>query len=201
MIDSMDRKLFIFDVGGVVILHPSVIDEFSRCFNLDINKLKEDWNSYSKPFMDGFCTPEIMYRMFEHKYGLDLSGDDIMMTHYHPVANQPMIDLINALRRSGHRVVSGSNTYAGHWEYCKAMPGHPLDCFDKLYASHEIHFSKPDAEFFQFILNSEGFSPEQAVFTDDFAVNIDSARKLGMTTFLYTRDNKALEDFFRPYIS
>ena len=77
----------------------------------------------------------------------------------------------------------------------------PLDCFDKLYASHEIHFSKPDAEFYQFILKSEGFTPEQAVFTDDFAVNIDSARKLGMTTFLYTRDNKALEDFFRPYIS
>ena len=201
MIVSMERKLFVFDIGGVVVFHPSVMDEFSAHYKLDKSEVRSDWAAYSKPIMDGFCGPEIMYRMFEHKYNLDLSNDDLMLTYYHPTVNQPMIEIIKALRRSGHRVVSGSNTYAGHWEYCKAMPERPLDCFDKLYASHEIHFSKPDAEFYQFILNSEGFAPEQAVFTDDFAVNIDSAEKLGMTTFLYTQDNKALEDFFRPYIS
>jgi len=31
-------------------------------------------------------------------------------------------------------------------------------------------------------------------------VNLKSAGKVGMTTFQYTGDNRALEDFFRPYI-
>ena len=201
MIVPMERRLFVFDVGGVVVFHPSVMDEFSAHYGLDREEVRSDWAAYNKPIMDGFCGPEIMYRMFEHKYGIDLSHDDVMMTYYHPVANRPMIDLINRLRRSGHRVVSGSNTFAGHWEYCKAMPDRPLDCFDKLYASHEIHYSKPDQAFYRYILDTEGFAPEQAVFTDDFPVNLKSARKVGMTTFLYTGDNKALEDFFRQYIS
>ena len=200
MIVPMERRLFVFDVGGVVVFHPSVMDEFSAHYGLDREEVRSDWAAYNKPIMDGFCGPEIMYRMFEHKYGIDLSHDDVMMTYYHPVANRPMIDLINRLRRSGHRVVSGSNTFAGHWEYCKAMPDRPLDCFDKLYASHEIHYSKPDQAFYRYILDTEGFAPEQAVFTDDFPVNIESARKVGMTTFQYTGDNRALEDFFRPYI-
>ena len=196
----MERKLFIFDVGGVVVFHPSFLEGFARRYGLDIRKVHADWVAYNKPIMDGFNGPEIMYAMFARKYNLDLTGDDVMMTYYHPTANKPMIDLINALRARGHRVVSGSNTYAGHWEFCKAMPDKPLACFDKLYASHEIHYSKPDEEFYTYILRTEGYSPEQAVFTDDSEENIRTARKLGLTTFRYTQDNRALEDFFRPYI-
>ncbi len=197
----MDRKLFIFDVGGVVVFHPSFLEGFARRYGLDIGKLHADWEAYGKPIMDGFNGPEIMYAMFAHKYNLDLTGDDVMMTYYHPTVNKPMIDLINALRANGHRVVSGSNTYAGHWEFCKAMPEKPLACFDKLYASHEIHYTKPDEEFYTYILRTEGYEPEQAVFTDDYEENIRTAQKLGLTTFRYTRDNRALEDFFRPYFS
>lgn len=196
----MDKKLFIFDVGGVVVFHPSFLEGFARRYNLDIRKVYADWVAYNKPIMDGFNGPEIMYAMFAHKYNLDLTGDDVMMTYYHPVPNPPMIRVIEQLRRSGHRVVAGSNTYAGHWEFCKAMPDKPLSCFDKLYASHEIHLSKPDEEFFTHIMKSEGYTPEQTVFTDDSMENIRAAQELGITTFNYTQDNKALEDFFRPYM-
>ena len=196
----MDKKLFIFDVGGVVVFHPSFLEGFARRYNLDIRKVYADWVAYNKPIMDGFNGPEIMYAMFAHKYNLDLTGDDLMMTYYHPVPNPPLIRVIEQLRRSGRRVVAGSNTYAGHWEFCKAMPDKPLSCFDKLYASHEIHLSKPDEEFFTHIMKSEGYTPEQTVFTDDSMENIRAAQELGITTFNYTQDNKALEEFFRPYM-
>ena len=197
----MDRKLFVFDIGGVVILHPSVMEGFCKRYNLDIAKVSRDWMMYSKPMMDGFCGPEIMYRMFEHKYNLDLSGDDVMMTYYYPEANAPMIEIINELRAHGHRVVSGSNTYGGHWEYCKAMESKPLACFDKLYASHEIHYTKPDEEFYRYILKEEGFRPEDSFFTDDFQVNLESPAKIGMHTFLYKRNNEEFRAFLAPYLS
>ena len=198
---NMDRKLFVFDVGGVVIFHPSVLEGFCKRYNLDIAKVGRDWMMYSKPFMDGFCGPEIMYRMFEHKYNIDLSNDDMMMTYYFPVANQPMIDIINDLRAAGHRVVSGSNTYFGHWEYCKAMEGHPFDCFDKLYASHEIHYTKPDEEFYLHIMKEEGFEPKDSFFTDDYTVNLETASRLGMNTFHYTRNDDEFRAFLAPYLS
>lgn len=197
----MDRKLFVFDIGGVVVFHPSVMDGFCKRYNLDIDKVSRDWMMYSKPMMDGFCGPEIMYRMFEHKYNLDLSGDDVMMTYYYPEANLPMIEIINELRAHGHRVVAGSNTYAGHWEFCKAMESKPLACFDKLYASHEIHYTKPDEEFYRYILNEEGFRPEDSFFTDDFPVNLESPARIGMHTFLYKRNNEEFRAFIAPYLS
>lgn len=197
----MDRKLFVFDIGGVVVFHPSVMEGFCKRYNLDIAKVSRDWMMYSKPLMDGFCGPEIMYRMFEHKYNIDLSGDDVMMTYYYPEANAPMIEIINELRAAGHRVVSGSNTYAGHWEYCKAMESRPLACFDKLYASHEIHYTKPDEEFYRYILKEEGFRPEDSFFTDDYKVNIETAAGIGMNTFQYSRNDEEFRAFLKPYLS
>ncbi|MBR6085054.1 MAG: HAD-IA family hydrolase [Spirochaetales bacterium] len=197
----MDRKLFVFDIGGVVVFHPSVMEGFCKRYNLDIAKVSRDWMMYSKPMMDGFCGPEIMYRMFEHKYNIDLTGDDVMMTYYYPKANGPMIEIINELRANGHRVVSGSNTYAGHWEYCKAMESRPLACFDKLYASHEIHYTKPDEEFYRYILKEEGFRPEDSFFTDDYKVNIETAAGIGMNTFQYSRNDEEFRAFLKPYLS
>ena len=201
MIVFMDRKLFVFDIGGVVVFHPSVMEGFCKRYNLDIAKVSRDWMMYSKPMMDGFCGPEIMYRMFEHKYNIDLSGDDVMMTYYYPEANGPMIEIINELRAAGHRVVSGSNTYAGHWEYCKAMESRPLAFFDKLYASHEIHYTKPDEEFYRYILKEEGFRPEDSFFTDDYKVNIETAAGIGMNTFQYSRNDEEFRAFLKPYLS
>lgn len=201
MIVFMDRKLFVFDIGGVVVFHPSVMEGFCKRYNLDIAKVSRDWMMYSKPMMDGFCGPEIMYRMFEHKYNIDLTGDDVMMTYYYPEANTTMIETINMLKTAGHRVVSGSNTYAGHWEYCKAMESRPLACFDKLYASHEIHYTKPDEEFYRYILKEEGFRPEDSFFTDDYKVNIETAAGIGMNTFQYSRNDEEFRAFLKPYLS
>ena len=112
-----------------------------------------------------------------------------------------MIDIISELRAAGHRVVSGSNTYFGHWEYCKAMEGRPLDCFDKLYASHEIHYTKPDEEFYLHIMKEEGFEPRDSFFTDDYTVNLETASRLGMNTFHYTRNDDEFRAFLKPYLS
>lgn len=201
MIVFMDRKLFVFDIGGVVVFHPSVMEGFCKRYHLDIAKVSRDWMMYSKPMMDGFCGPEIMYRMFEHKYNIDLSGDDVMMTYYYPEANKTMIETINMLKAAGHRVVAGSNTYGGHWEYCKTMESRPLACFDKLYASHEIHYTKPDEEFYRYILKEEGFRPEDSFFTDDYKVNIDTAAGIGMNTFQYNRNDEEFRAFLKPYLS
>ena len=60
---------------------------------------------------------------------------------------------------------------------------------------------EPDEEFYRYILKSEGFKASDSFFTDDSLVNLESAARVGMTTFRYTQDNRALEEFFRPYVT
>ena len=197
---DMDRKLFVFDVGGVVICYTPILQNLCIKYSLDPAKIREDWAAYSKPLMDGYIGTDVMYRMMENKYGIDLSNDDFMISCYHPEINQPVREAVLALRAAGHRVVTGSNTYAGHWDYCKAMNPSPLDVFDKLYASHEMHFSKPDPEFFEFILKEEGFRAEDSVFIDDSARNLETASALGMKTFNYLQNDDEFGSFLAPYL-
>ncbi len=197
---EMDRKLFIFDVGGVVIYDTPIIEEFSEKYKLDYDEVFRDWMYYNKPLMDGYLDVQVFYRMLEHKYGIDLSNDNMMLSCYHPQENLGVKRIVRMLREAGHRVVTGSNTFAVHWEYLKSLKPSPLDGFDHLYASHEMHFSKPEKAFFQYIMKAEGFEPGDSYFFDDSAANVEVAASLGMTAYNYRLDDDDLLAFLKPCI-
>lgn len=60
------------------------------------------------------------------------------------------------------------------------------DAFDEILISAEIGLAKPDPRIYQLALERLGINPEQAVFIDDFQVNIDAAHTLGLHTILFT---------------
>lgn len=198
---AMDKKLFIFDVGGVVIMHEPPIREFCEKYNLDLNSVHRDWMCYIKPMLDGYLDVDYFYKMLELNYDIDLSNNPIMVTYYHPRENKPVKEIVKKLRASGHKVVTGSNTFAPHWDYLLDMKPSPLDGFDTLYASHEMHLSKPSPAFFRYIAKAEGFDEKDCFFFDDSEVNVDAASSVGMSAFHYTEDNEALLDYLKPYIS
>ena len=198
---AMDKKLFIFDVGGVVVFHAYPIEEFAKIYSLDYKAIRQDWISYIKPMLDGFLDVDCFYKMLELNYDVDLKGNPIMVTYYHPEENKPVKDIVKKLRASGHKVVTGSNTFAPHWNFLLDMKPSPLDGFDGLYASHEMHLSKPSPAFYRYIAKAEGFDEKDCFFFDDSEVNVDAARSVGMRAFHYTEDNEALLNYLKPYIS
>jgi putative hydrolase of the HAD superfamily len=46
--------------------------------------------------------------------------------------------------------------------------------------------SKPDPDFYRYILNDEGIEPEDALFVDDFEENVSAAEKLRIKSILFT---------------
>jgi putative hydrolase of the HAD superfamily len=54
------------------------------------------------------------------------------------------------------------------------------DCFDVFVTSAEIGVMKPDPRIYQVALDRLRISPPEGIFVDDFAENVEAARRLGM---------------------
>lgn len=192
-------KLFIFDMGEVLILNVRTLPQIADELGLDYKLLHSDWLYYDMPLMDGFMSPEDYYRHLELAFDIAPIKEDLFHKYFHPQVNTHMVENVKRLKDAGHRVVVGSNTFKPHWE--RKIINYPwLDLFDNLYASHLMHISKPQPAFWLNIMRYEGFSSSDTVFIDDRLENISSASKLGIKTFQYLGDNVAIDEFFSCYL-
>ena len=58
--------------------------------------------------------------------------------------------------------------------------------FTKTYYSHELRMRKPNANIFQYVLDTNNLKPEETLFIDDSPQHLNTARELGMHTYLMT---------------
>lgn len=63
-----------------------------------------------------------------------------------------------------------------------------LDYLDDVLISAEIHKIKPNADFYEHILNRFKISPNELLFLDDNIENVDGAIKLGINSFKIDKD-------------
>jgi len=55
-----------------------------------------------------------------------------------------------------------------------------VNCFEKVYYSHEVHFRKPNADIFEYVLNDANIIANETLFVDDTYENIEAAKELGL---------------------
>lgn len=104
------------------------------------------------------------------------------------------LDLINFLRslRPKYRIGLLSNAWSDMRAYLISQ--RIEDVFDQLIISAEVGIMKPDAPIYQLALEKLGVAPAEAVFVDDFTVNVEGARAVGMYAIQFTRPDKTLEE-------
>lgn len=95
---------------------------------------------------------------------------------------------IPALKDRGYRValLSNTNPFVASWIRNEIL-GIGLDSYidhRHQYLSYEMKCMKPANEIFERLLAAEGFIPEETLFIDDSEANLQSARSLGILTFL-----------------
>ncbi len=199
----MAMRLFIFDMGEVILTDVRTLERVAEALGIDEEALKADYLIYDMALMDGYMSVESYYDHLSHKFLLPRIDGDPFARYFSPAVNWTMLGYVDALRKRGHRCVIGSNTFKPHWDIILGYDGRPADHFDALYASHLIHLSKPEEAFFRHIASQEGFDYEDVSFIDDRRVNTDSASRLGIETLLYAgpdKDAKAAA-FFARYLS
>jgi putative hydrolase of the HAD superfamily len=72
---------------------------------------------------------------------------------------------------------------------------HRLDFFPTVVISGDVGCRKPDPRIYQYFLNRAGAKAQECVFVDDRCKNLIAAKKLGMKTIRFVRDEIEEPDF------
>ncbi len=71
------------------------------------------------------------------------------------------------------------------------------DLFDVVVESSKVGMRKPDPRIYRHCCELLGVRPEQAIFLDDFGVNLKAARELGMGTIKVDESQSAIDELER----
>jgi putative hydrolase of the HAD superfamily len=71
--------------------------------------------------------------------------------------------------------------------------------FEKIYYSHLMGKRKPEAEIFEQVLTENNLNPAETLFFDDSPQHIETAKKLGINTYLITAPD-SIQAFFKKEV-
>lgn len=190
-------KNLVFDFGGVF----SKI-ELQRCIDafeaLGFKSVGEYMNLYyQKGFFgdmeSGKITDEDFRREVSEHAGREVSWEECQKTWLSFIVEvaQSNLEYVQKFKAEGYNValLSNTNPYVTSWFRSDKFDGkgHGIDYYiprEHQYLSYEQKCMKPGKEIFEKMLAGEGFVPEETMFIDDGEVNIETAGKLRMKTFM-----------------
>lgn len=95
------------------------------------------------------------------------------------------VDILRELRDAGVRLIGLTN-----WPAETFAPAPQrfefFSWFEGIVVSGEVGMAKPDEDIFALLLDRYGIDPATAVYVDDTLVHVESARRLGLTGFVFT---------------
>lgn len=180
--NDMKKRLYIFDMGGVVCSNVDVMPDVARSLGLSREAFLDTAKPLQEALSDGLIGSQEFWSEFSNRTGIAVEGDPFA-EFFKPVVEHATVRLIERLK-AGVRVVCGTNTYDCHYRIHSERSDYGV--FERVYASHLMHISKPDPGFYRRILETEGVGPADAVFVDDREENIIASRALGIESFLFT---------------
>ena len=196
---SAKIKNIIFDLGGVVL----DIDETIVYKELEKMGISTSELAQSKEFIDimsKFDTGIYTAPTFRKKTKALLGQEKMTDQRFDAIWNAMLLDIprerIEAIEKvkKHYKIFLMSNSNVIHYDlYVRDLQlrfgYHEFDeLFNKSYFSFAEHLEKPDPRFFELILDHEGLLPEETLFIDDTAANIEVAKSLGIKTYHIRRD-------------
>ena len=186
-------KNLIFDLGGVIM----TIDQneaLRRFKELGVADIERRLDPYTQTGIfgdveEGKITADEFRAELSRIVGRELSFDDCRYgwLGYRKEVPRRNLDALKRLRGEGYRLIllSNTNPFMMSWALTKDFDGGEgslEDYFDALYLSYRLGVMKPDARFFQAVIENECILPEESLFVDDGSRNVETARKLGFNT-------------------
>jgi putative hydrolase of the HAD superfamily len=191
----------VFDVGNVFVRWspPEIV---RRCFDLAAGtdeNLKRAETLFRTQIWRRLNLGELTQLEAEQAYQtqLGLTPDETQKLFFHVMDHQELIDgtvaIAQRLRQSGYRVFGLTDNVREIVAYHKARNTF-WDLFEGAVVSAEIGLMKPDSAIFRHMLETFRLTAGETVFFDDYQVNIDGARSVGIEAKLFTTTGRCEED-------
>ncbi len=190
-------KLVAFDMGGVMIRADESIPiaEFSRISGRSHDEVFSAIFSAEKkePIETGRITPDDHARNSSEILGMEMDAGQFWRIHCTSHSPDPIVGSIVEATSEQIRIAIASNLPAPHWDWAKANLPYS-DRFDPAVLSFDIGVMKPDARYFETLIQMSGLQPGQIFFTDDNVANVEAAAKLGIWAYLFENVEKLRSD-------
>ena len=92
-------------------------------------------------------------------------------------------EFLNSMKEKGYGIYVLSNACNGFYEYFPKFC--PLDFFDGIVVSSDVHMLKPDFKIYEYIAAKYQLNPEECLFIDDREENVDAAVRFGMKGYKF----------------
>ncbi len=119
----------------------------------------------------------------------------IQLLHQFKTSQTPIPDAFELLRKlhlSNNLLYSITNNTKEIIEYHR-LHSDFLPYFKAIIVSAAVGILKPDLAIYQYLLNQYKLNPDETVFIDDTAINVEAAISLGIHAFLFT-DTKSCKE-------
>ena len=189
---TLPHPHLIFDLGGVIV-------------NIDPSRLQQAFTALGLPNAREFFSLQGQHQLCEDFEVGRLTTTEFLQALHQQLPNASVaqltaawnaniitieraaLDTLVELKKRGHQLHVLSNNNALHYQLITAelLRDHPYtfaELFDQIFLSHEVGLRKPDPRFFQHALATLKIQPSQALFIDDLASNIATAKALGVAT-------------------
>lgn len=178
-------KVILFDLGGVLIelgdspfpkewLLPGQHFDLSDWFKSDTALM----------FERGLVPSAQFAKEIKNDLGLQVTTDEIInqftMWPIGPYAG--VRELLKSLSQK-YTLAVLTNTNELHWPRIVNEFGLKPYC-EHIFASHIMRLAKPDAVTFEHVTNAMNVAPENVLFFDDNALNVNAAKKVGIHSYL-----------------
>ena len=121
------------------------------------------------------------------QFEIDAPLDQVIDQHFWIEVRQPMLDAVRAVRDLGLRCALATNQQNLRGAYMRSSLGFET-IFDEQFYSFELGFAKPEAGYFQTIMDRINVAPSRVLFIDDLEGNVDGAREIGIHGELFPVD-------------
>jgi len=183
-------KAFIFDLGNVLLLfsHERMFaqvgalcgksaEEVRRVFIEDDLGTRFERGNLSEAQLRGELERRLDATFASSE--LDRALGDIF------TPNEPMLEIVSALRRQGFRLVLLSNTNSIHVRWIESNYD-VLSRFDSCVLSYQVGAVKPEPAIYAAAINCANCSPDECLYTDDISAYVDAGREAGLNAEVFS---------------
>ena len=185
----MIMKNIVFDLAGVVVARnearcPQQIMDYFYFINLG-ETLPDFWNDYDRGTreIDSVAEKLAIFRGSDFETAKRLMLAAITYQETIPATES----LIEDLKGAGYRLFVLSNMSKDYIEFLRKLS--VFQHFEGEIISCEVNLIKPEKEIYQLLLDTYNLDPEQTMFIDDRAENVEAAATLGIAPFHFDRRN------------